>query len=42
MKRECTQQVQVGKIVPNNNWLFAACLSLQRGKHIKTKNKKVR
>lgn len=42
MKREFTRLVQVGKIVSNNNWLFVVCLSLQRGKHIKTKNKKVR
>jgi hypothetical protein len=36
MKRECTQQVQEGKIVADNNWLFLAYLSLQRGKEIKT------
>lgn len=34
MKRKCTQQVQVRKIVTNNNCLLVAYLSLQRGKQI--------
>jgi hypothetical protein len=40
MKKECTQQVQEGKTVADNNWLFLAYLSLQRGKEIKTRTKK--
>jgi hypothetical protein len=40
MKKECTQQVQEGKTVADNNWLLVAYLSLQRWKEIKTRTKK--